>query len=133
MILRQTVCLWGLLVLLISNPVVALGLGEIHSFSTINEPFHAEVQLVDVGDLNADEILIGFGSPQQFAQNQLDFHHFFQDFSFELLLQDTHNPRIKITSTAVIKEPFLGFILEVRWPQGRMQREYALLLDKPAA
>jgi pilus assembly protein FimV len=130
--LRQTAGLCGFMLLLTSNFATGLGLGDITLLSTIQEPFHAEVELVDVGDLNADEILIGFGSLQQFEHSQLEFHAFFQDFTFELLLENTDTPRIKITSHTVIKEPFLGFILEARWPKGRMQREYTLLLDKPA-
>ncbi|MFN3919304.1 MAG: FimV/HubP family polar landmark protein, partial [Methylohalobius sp.] len=38
---------------------------------------------------------------------------------------------IQITSNEVIREPFLDFLLEVEWPQGRMLREFTVLLDPP--
>jgi pilus assembly protein FimV len=119
--------------LLMANIASALGLGEITAFSTINEPFHAEVRLLDIDNLSEKEIIAGFAATQDFERKQLDYHYFFNDFVFELLLQDAQNPRIKISSHTIVREPFIGFIVDVRWPKGRVQREYTLLLDKPPA
>lgn len=130
---RTLVWLSCVISVVMANYVAALGLGEINSFSTINEPFHAEIRLNDVGHLTSDEIIIGFASNEEFQRNQLDRHYFFNDFTFEVILKDRENPRVKITSHTAIREPFLGFIIDVRWPDGRVQREYTILLDKPPA
>jgi pilus assembly protein FimV len=130
---RTLVWLSCMIAIVLANYTVALGLGEISSFSTINEPFHAEIRLRDVGHLTRDEIIVGFASNEDFQRSQLDRHYFFNDFSFELLLEDLENPRVKITSHKIVREPFLGFIIDARWPDGRVQREYTILLDKPSA
>jgi pilus assembly protein FimV len=40
-------------------------------------------------------------------------------------------PVILVTTKKPVKEPFLDFLLEVRWPKGRLLREYTVLLDPP--
>jgi|GEM_PF-5328763 len=39
---------------------------------------------------------------------------------------------VKILSRDAIREPFLNFLIEVRWAQGRMLKEYTVLLDPPS-
>ncbi|MCD8513339.1 MAG: hypothetical protein LRY63_08350 [Nitrincola sp.] len=36
-----------------------------------------------------------------------------------------------MTSTEPVREPFLNFLVEVNWPNGRLVREYTVLLDPP--
>lgn len=129
--LRKLILLGGVLTSLAIQGVFALGLGEITSYSTLNEPFHAEISLTDLKGLNPEEIIVGLGSYDDFARNQLERPLFLDDFRFEVL-ESPQGPRIKITSHAIIREPFLGFILEARWPNGRVQREYTILLDAPS-
>ncbi|NNC55826.1 MAG: hypothetical protein HKO07_08915, partial [Pseudomonadales bacterium] len=38
---------------------------------------------------------------------------------------------LKLSTPDVLREPYLNFLLEVRWPSGRMLREYMVLLDLP--
>jgi len=38
---------------------------------------------------------------------------------------------ILVTSREIIREPFLNFLVEVNWPQGRILREFTVLLDPP--
>ncbi len=36
---------------------------------------------------------------------------------------------VSLTSPRPIKEPFLNFIVEIVWPQGKLFREYKVFLD----
>src|SRR5699024_1357713 len=38
---------------------------------------------------------------------------------------------IRVSSKQPVKEPYLNFLVEVIWPNGRLLREYTLLLDPP--
>src|SRR5690606_17299018 len=38
---------------------------------------------------------------------------------------------IKVTTRDPVIEPYLNFLLEARWPNGRLMREYTVLLDLP--
>lgn len=40
-------------------------------------------------------------------------------------------PTILVTSNQPISEPFLDFLVELNWPNGRLLREYTVLLDPP--
>ena len=39
---------------------------------------------------------------------------------------------VRVTSTQPVSEPFISLLLDVGWPQGRLLREYTVLLDPPA-
>ena len=39
---------------------------------------------------------------------------------------------VRVTSIQPISEPFVSLLLDVGWPQGRLLREYTVLLDPPA-
>lgn len=133
MTLRALAGLTGFMLVFIANIASALGLGEIKLLSTLNEPFRAEIRLHDIGNLNADEIVVALASQEEFTRNKLERHYFYNEFAFEVLLSDAQNPRISIRSHSIVREPFLDFIVQARWPAGRIQREYTVLMDKPAA
>lgn len=130
MCLRKLALLLGFVLLLGANTVAALGLGDLTLHSTLNEPFHAEIRLNNIGTLTRDEIIVAFASHDEFARNQLERHYFYNDFLFEIIM-DGRVARVKITSHSIMREPFLNFIVEARWPTGRLQREYVVLMDMP--
>lgn len=121
---------FGLLVL--SSGVFALGLGELKLNSTLNESFSAEVSLTDPGGFDADEIIVSFADNKEFDRRKLERHIFYNHFKFEVVKQGRDQAIIRMTSPDSIYEPFLSFILEVRWPGGRLMREYTVLMDMPA-
>lgn len=118
----------GLLFCLLSIQTMAVGLGELKLQSTLNEPFKAEIELANVENISEEEIIVGFASAEAFAQRKLENFFFYSDFTFAV---DLNRRVVLITSSRPINEPYLGFILEVRWPAGRLQREYTVLLDMP--
>lgn len=130
---RVPTSLTVLLLLFIANTASAVGLGDLKLLSTLNEPFHAEIRLHDVGNLNANEIIVAFATQEEFSSKNLERHYFYNEFVFDVILDTPEYPKVRITSHSVVREPFLEFIIETRWPSGRVQREYTVLLDKPAA
>lgn len=110
---------------------VALGLGEIQPRSYLNEPFAAEIPLVSdtAGELAGLDVALA--SSDTFAQYGLQPPVFLGDLSFAVVSTGV-GPAIRITSAQPVMEPFVTLLLEVRWPQGRLLREYTVLLDPPA-
>ncbi len=53
------------------------------------------------------------------------------DLQFDIHTRDEQDFYIRISSSLPVKEPLLNFILEVRWPHGRIVREYGVLLSPP--
>ncbi|MAZ71428.1 FimV/HubP family polar landmark protein [Porticoccus sp.] len=131
MTLRTLILTTGLLGLLLTNTVLALGLGEIKLNSSLNEPLDAEVQLTSIGELTDIEILVGLGSPGDFKNAGVERLFLLTDLNFSVDLANRAQPVLRITSKKPIREPYLNFLVEVQWPTGRLVREYTLLLDLP--
>lgn len=133
MFLRRVIFLIGFATLFVTNIASAVGLGELSLHSTVNQPFSAEVELNNVGSLGEEEIIVALAPQEEFVRNGLERHFFYNDFTFEVILSGEGAPKLLIRSHDIIREPFLSFLVEVRWPTGRFQREYTLLMEKPVA
>lgn len=129
--LRKLVLGCGLALALLSNLAVALGLGEVRLNSTLNEPLDAEIKLLDTRGLSSDQIIVALASPADFERNGVDRLYFFTEFQFEVLLNQPDGALVRITSRNPVREPYINFLVEARWPTGRLLREYTLLMDLP--
>ena len=117
--------------LMSSNMVQALGVGEINLRSALNQPLEAEIELLQVRDLGSAEIRSVLASPDDFGRAGVDRSFFLTDLTFTPVVRPDGKAYIRVTSTRPVKEPYLNFLMEVRWPSGRVLREFTLLLDPP--
>ncbi len=108
----------------------ALGLGAITLHSRLNEPLDAEVELrsVEPGDL--EKLRVNLASREEFEQAGLDRPFILASLNFATA-QRGDKTIVKITTKEAFREPFVSFLLKVEWPNGRLLREYTLLLDPP--
>ncbi len=115
---------------LASGGAFGLGLGDIEMRSALNQPMEAEIRLTSVqpGELNG--MIVQLASAEAFARAGIDRASVLSELSFTVDQAGTV-PVIRISSRVPVVEPFLNFLLEVDWPQGRMIREYTVLLDPP--
>ncbi len=120
-----------LVMLLHASAVSALGLGDIGVESKLNERFVAEVPLINSQDLGAGQIIAGLATADEFARADVERSHWLSDLSFRVRLDDSGDHLLEVTTDEALREPYLNFLLEVRWPNGRMLREYTVLLDLP--
>ena len=130
--LRTTTNVMGLVLLLFSGWVSALGLGEIKMNSAMNEPMDAEVEILNLGDLTENEVQVKLASAQDFERAGVERLFLLVDLRFSLDLSKRSRPLLRITSKKPIKEPYLDFLVDMRWTSGRMLREYTILMDLPA-
>ena len=111
--------------------VQALGLGEASVESTLNQPLKAEIELVNIRDLEDNEILPGLASREEFLKAGVERIYFLSDVRFEVQRNENGKMVVQLTTSKPVREPFLNFLVEVIWPSGRLLREYALLIDPP--
>ena len=109
----------------------ALGLGEIKIHSALNEPLNAEIKLLQVRKLGPLQIQPRMADIDEFALAGLEKSRFLTDVSFQVKVNPDGSGLITMRSDRAVKEPFLNFLVEVNWPNGRLVREYTLLLDPP--
>jgi len=108
----------------------ALGVGEVKLNSRLNQPLNAQIALFEANGLDSEEIIVKLASPEAFDRVGLDRPYFLTDLKFNPKLQGAQG-NIIVTSSKPVREPYLSFLIEVIWPNGRMLREYTLLLDPP--
>ncbi|MFG0723570.1 FimV/HubP family polar landmark protein [Pseudomonas sp. GLN_6] len=109
----------------------ALGLGEVTLQSALNQPLVAEIELLEVRDLASNEVIPTLASPEAFTKAGVDRQYFLTDLKFTPVLKPNGKSVIRVTSNKPMREPYLNFLVEVLWPNGRLLREYTLLLDPP--
>ncbi len=114
-----------------TGSVMALGLGEMSLGSYLNEPLKAQVDLLNVGGLHEDQIKVRLATTDDFKRMGVDRAYFLTSITFDVEIDDNGRARIVITSEDPVLEPYLDFILEARWPSGRLLREYTVLVDPP--
>lgn len=111
--------------------VNALGLGELQLHSALNEPLNAEIKLLSVGDLTNNQILVKLANQDDFEKAGVDRNFFLTDLKFTVQLDGKGNGVIKIKTRRLVNEPYLNFVVEAKWPAGKLLREYTSLLDLP--
>nr|WP_315445768.1 FimV/HubP family polar landmark protein [uncultured Pseudomonas sp.] len=107
----------------------ALGLGELTLKSTLNQPLVAEIELLDVKDLTAAEVVPSLASPEDFAKAGVDRQAFLNDLTFTPVLNASGKSVLRVTSSKPLSEPMVKLLVQVMWPNGRLLRDYSVLLD----
>lgn len=116
--------------LLTPLPSYAFGLGQITLYSALNEPFKAEIAVNALRDDERGNLEVRLASTQDFERAGLDRNFLLTQLKFEVV-EEANSTRIVVTSDVPIKEPFLGFLLAATTGQGKLLREYTVLLDPP--
>lgn len=124
--LRVMLCAWSCL---LAGQASALGVGDITLHSALNQPLDADIELLDVGDLGADEIEVRLAGADVFAAAGVERLQFLNELRFSLVLQGRGGNRIHVSSSRPVQEPYLNFLVEVARPNGRIVREFTVLLD----
>ncbi|MCR8921717.1 hypothetical protein NO559_02965 [Dasania sp. GY-MA-18] len=109
----------------------ALGLGELSLNSALNQPLEAEIKLLDAGELDASQVLVRLGAKEDFERAGVSRDFFLSNLKFKVIVGENGQGVIKVNTRENVIEPYLDFIIEARWPSGRILREYTVLLDLP--
>ena len=117
----------------LSSKASAVGLGDIALDSYVNEPLQANIVLLDTGSLAEPEIRVALASSEDFERLGVERLFSLGDLSFTTELDGRGGGSITVESSEPILEPYLNFLVELRWPSGRLLREYTVLIDLPPA
>lgn len=128
---RASAILLSFLAAAIAPQSWGLGLGEIELDSALNQEFRATIELFDADGLEPGEILVSLGSSEDFERVGVERFFFLTGLDFKVGVGPNGDPRIEISSSRPITEPYLNFLVEVLWPNGRLLKEYTVLLDPP--
>ena len=120
----------GALGLLIPLHSSAFGLGKIELSSALNEPLKAVVPITALRLEDNATFQVKLASNEEFFKAGLKRSFLLTQLKFEVV-KNAGQTEVLITSDYPVKEPFLDFLIIASTANGRLIREYTVLLDPP--
>lgn len=131
--LFKSALLTGMLALL-SVPAWSLGLGPLKLKSKLNEPLLAEIPIISSDPGELENLHARLAAPETFLRIGLPLpDKMVSDLRFALAHDTQGKPFIRVTSPGPVAMPMMTFLLEVDWGDGRLVREYSVLVQAPEA
>jgi len=108
----------------------AFGLGKIELSSSLNEPFKAEIAVTALRGDDEGDLRVQLASNSEFEKAGLKRSFLLTQLKFEVV-ENNGETKIEISSSQPVKEPFIDLLLTATTGNGRLIREYTVLLDPP--
>lgn len=109
----------------------ALALREVKTKSALGEPFYAEIELAELGDLTEEDIKVNLAQAEDFARLGIEDVYILDELRFNVVVKQDGRSYIKISTHKRVTEPFLDFIIRVSWPNNTRLQQVTALLDPP--
>jgi pilus assembly protein FimV len=107
----------------------AAGLGKLKVNSALGQVLDAEIDLVSVQPGEVEQLSARVANREAFQAARLDYSPALRLLTFTVDKRANGQPYLKVTSTSPVNEPSVKMLVDLTWLQGRVQREYAILLD----
>jgi pilus assembly protein FimV len=128
--LRKTVVILTMMLCSMATQLYALELGTVTIESVLNQPLRVRVELLQLGDTRLQDIRVSMASSADFERLNINRDGFLSNIRFSVESTAQGNA-VTLTSSQIVRKPYLSFILDTRWPNGRLLSEYTILLDLP--
>ncbi|MFO3655191.1 FimV/HubP family polar landmark protein [Legionella pneumophila serogroup 1] len=129
--MKKTVLHAAIFSLTMPISLYALGLGEMKVQSSLDQPFSAEIELIDVGADPLASIKVNLADPEQFEQIGLERAAVLSLLRFQVERNPKGIPVVKVSSTERMTEPYMEIVVDLTWPKGQLYKAYTVLLDPP--
>lgn len=106
-----------------------LGVGELTLNSALNESLNAEISLALSANEDINDISVSIASPEKFAEAGISWHYYLSGIRFNKVSKGNNKYIVELTSNNIVQEPFLDFLLEVKWPNGNVFKSFTVLVD----
>src|SRR5258708_2074740 len=118
-----------LMALSVPGAAHALGLGDIHVDSGLNERLAAEIDIVGATPLDLIDLRAAVASRETFLRYGAERPSFLSSTTFKVTQDSQGRPVIAVRSTESFTEPVVNFLVNLHWSHGDLVRQYTLLLD----
>lgn len=118
------------LMLASSGSAWALGLGQIKVKSALNEPLLAVIPVVSASAEELQGLKVTLASSEAYQRAGINRARLRIDLKFKVEKRAGRTV-IVVTSEEAVSDPVLDLLLALHWSNGKLLREYALLLDPP--
>jgi pilus assembly protein FimV len=107
----------------------ALGLGEIHVNSSLNEPLAADIEILGATAEELSSLRASVANKDTFQRFGAERPAFLTSATFKVSQDVKGKPVLLIRSTDSFTEPVVNLLVDLRWHNGEVIRQYSLLLD----
>jgi pilus assembly protein FimV len=107
----------------------ALGLGEIHVDSGLNERLAAEIDIVGATPIELAGLRAAVANRETFQRYGADRPGFLSSATFKVSQDSAGRPVLAVRSTESFTEPVVNLLVDLNWGHGELIRQYTLLLD----
>ncbi len=109
----------------------ALGLGEMKVESALNQPFLAEIELIDGHEVSLSTIKVELADPKSYQSLGVE-----RSKAISILFLDVKKNKqgkfvVEVHSKKRMIEPYMQLIVDLTWPKGQIFKIYTVLLDPP--
>ena len=116
---------------LTSSPLLAMGLGQIQVHSQLGQPLVAEIPLSVDSPAEAASLQVSMAPAKDFTRAGISLNQMAMPLQFTVTTNARGEHVIRVTTVDPVRAPYLDFLLQVNWSNGRLLREYTVLLDPP--
>lgn len=129
--MKKSVLHAALFALTLPMSLYALGLGNLKVESSLDQPFKAEIELIDIGSASLATIKVGLADPENFERVGIERALVLDLLHFKIEKNAQGQFVIKIESLERMTEPYMELVVDIAWPNGQLYKAYTVLLDPP--
>jgi FimV-like protein len=124
---------WVLLIALWSpiSTTWAVGLGDLTVRSPLDAPLVAEINLLAVDPNEIDTLRVSLASDSDFRRAGIERDSVLDEIIFRPTIRNDGSAMVEVASQIPISEPYVHFLVTLKWEGGQIVREYTLMLDRP--
>ncbi|HHT0603434.1 TPA: type IV pilus assembly protein FimV, partial [Legionella anisa] len=109
----------------------ALGLGEMRVESALNQPFLAEIELIDAHEVSLSNIKVELADPQSYKSLGVERSEAISILFLDIKKNKKGKLVLEVHSKERMTEPYMQLIVDLTWPKGQIFKVYSVLLDPP--
>ncbi len=109
----------------------AAGLGSVNVTSALGEPLNASIELLSMTPAELASLQAKIDSEAAYVEQGLTRLAVHDEIKLRIS-KDAGNNILKLTSNSAIADPVLDLLVVVEWSNGRISRQYTVLLDPPS-
>ena len=115
--------------LLVSIAAEAASLGRLTVISDLDQPLIAEIDLLGVNAAELTSYSAQLASEQAYRIQGIEKTPPQNSIRVEVIRKFDNTPVLKLTSNQALHSSAMNILIQLDWPNGRVMREYALLLE----
>lgn len=120
------------LMLFYSTAGYALSIGDLTVSSAVGERFYGIIKLEGAKDISPNDVVVSLAPRSVYQRMGVDWEYFHTTLIFDVLDDERNGIYIRAVSSDVVFEPYIDFVLVIRWPRGYISKQYTVLLEMPA-